>query len=50
METVTIPKQEYKQMQTELETLRQTSLYQRLCEFERNLADGKKFTRKDVGF
>ena len=50
METITISREEYEQMHTELETLRHTPLYQRLCEFERNIAEGKKFTRKDIGF
>jgi len=50
METVTIPKPKFEQMERELETLRQTRLYKRLLEFEENIAAGKKFTRKDLGF
>ncbi len=50
METITIPKIKFEQMQLELEVLRHGSLYQRLLEFEKNIAQGKKFTRKDLGF
>lgn len=50
METITMPKIEFEQMQQELEVLRKTSLYKRLLEFEKNIADGKIFTRKDLGF
>lgn len=50
METVTLPKTELEQMQREIETLRNSSLYKRLLEFEKNIAEGKKFTRADLGF
>ncbi|MBI4139894.1 hypothetical protein HY483_02950 [Candidatus Woesearchaeota archaeon] len=50
METVTIPKEEFELMQQELETLRSNKIYQRLLEFEQNIANGKRFTRKDLGF
>jgi len=50
METITIPKVEIEQLQKELETLRNSSLYKRLLEFEKNIAEGKRFTRKDLGF
>ncbi len=50
METVTLPKAEYEQIQTELETLRHSTLYKRLLEFERNIAEGKKFSRNDLRF
>lgn len=50
METITMPKIEFEQMQQELEILRKTSLYKRLLEFEKNIAEGKIFTRKDLGF
>ncbi len=50
METVTIPKAEFEQMQREIKTLRSTQLYKRLIEFEKNIAAGKKFSRKDLGF
>ena len=50
METITIPKIEFKQMQEELETLRKSALYKRLLEFEKNISSGKIFTRKDLGF
>jgi PHD/YefM family antitoxin component YafN of YafNO toxin-antitoxin module len=50
METVTIPKQEFESMKRELESLRNSRLYQRLLEFENNIAKGKRFTRNDLGF
>ncbi len=50
METVTIAKQEYEGMKQELESLRNTALYKRLLEFEKHIEEGKKFTRKDLGF
>ena len=49
METVTIPKQEYRKLLTELETLRRTDLYKRLLQFLMNIQN-KKFTRADLGF
>lgn len=49
METITIPKEEYAQMKTELRMLRNTELYKRLLEFENNIKK-KKYTRKDLGF
>jgi len=48
--TVTIPKAEYEGMVHELETLRQTNLYQRLLQFKENINKGKKFSRADLGF
>jgi hypothetical protein len=48
-ETVTIPKEEYQQMRSEIETLRRTDLYKRLLEFMQNIQK-KKFTRADLGF
>ena len=50
METVTIPKPEFEQMQHELELLRNTKIYKRLLEFENNILNGKKFTRNNLGF
>ncbi|MBI2670753.1 hypothetical protein HYX18_02145 [Candidatus Woesearchaeota archaeon] len=49
-DTITIPKTEYEQMKQELKTLRNIKIYQRLLEFENNIAKGQKFTRKDLGF
>ncbi|MBI4150298.1 hypothetical protein HY488_02745 [Candidatus Woesearchaeota archaeon] len=49
-ETVTLPKDEFVQMKRELETLRHSHLYQRLLEFEKNITQGKRYTRKDLGF
>jgi hypothetical protein len=45
-ETITVPKEEYEQMKMELKTLRHTKLYERLLQFEQNIAKAK-FTRKD---
>lgn len=50
METITIPKMQFEQMQRELETFRHGSLYARLLDFEKNIANGKNFSRKDLGF
>ena len=50
METITIPKMEFEQLHKELETLRNSSLYKRLLEFEKNISEGKRFTRADLGF
>ncbi len=50
METIILPKEEYEHLVQELESLRNTALYKRLLEFEKNVDEGKKFTRKDLGF
>ncbi|MBS3106027.1 hypothetical protein J4234_07290 [Candidatus Woesearchaeota archaeon] len=50
METITVPKAELEQLHRELETLRNSGLYKRLLEFEKNIAESKRFTRKDLGF
>ena len=50
MEIITIPKMEFEQLHKELETLRNSGLYKRLLEFEKNISEGKKFTRADLGF
>lgn len=50
METITVPKVEFEQLQRELETLRNMDIYKRLLEFEKNIIEGKKFTRDDLGF
>jgi len=49
METITVPKAEFELMRTELELLRNSKIYQRLLEFEQNIAH-KKLTRKNLGF
>ena len=49
METITIPKQEFEQMKRELTLLRDSKLYQRLLQFEKNIAQ-KKYIRLDLGF
>jgi len=50
METITLPKVELEQLHRELETLRNSGLYKRLLEFEKNIVEGKRFTRADLGF
>jgi len=50
METVIIPKIEFQKMQRELEMFRNSKLYLRLLEFEKNISNDKKFTRKELGF
>ena len=50
MQTVTLYKVELEQLRRELETLRNSGLYKRLLEFEKNVAEGKRFTRQDLGF
>lgn len=50
METVTIPKRKYEAMEQEIASLKNTKLYKRLLEFEKNIKGGKKYTRKDLGF
>lgn len=49
-ETIIIPKEQFEKMKTELEVLRKSKIYRRLLEFEKNIAEGRKFTRKDLGF
>lgn len=49
METITIPRQEFEQMKRELLVLRDSKIYQRLLQFEKNIAK-KKYTRQDLGF
>ena len=50
METISVPKPKFEQMQRELNALRNTGLYKRLLEFEKNIVEGQRFTRKDLGF
>lgn len=46
---ITISKKKYESMKKEIETLRNTKLYKRILEFEKNIAV-KKYTREDLGF
>ena len=50
METVTLPKTEFEQLHREIKTLRNSDLYKRLLEFEKNISEGKRFNRNDLGF
>ena len=50
METITLPRSELEQLHREIETLRNSGLYERLLEFEKNISEGKRFTRADLGF
>jgi PHD/YefM family antitoxin component YafN of YafNO toxin-antitoxin module len=49
-DAVSIPREEYDRLMLELENLRNTHLYKRLLEFEKNIKQGKSFKRKDLGF
>jgi len=49
METITISRNEYEQMRQELQVLRDSKVYKRLLEFEKNI-EKTRFTRKDLGF
>jgi len=49
METITIPKIRFEEMKREIKTLRNSRIYIRLLEFERNVLK-KRYTRKDLGF
>ena len=50
METITLPKSELEQLHRELKTLRNSGLYRKLLEFEKNISEDKRFTRADLGF
>ena len=47
---VTISLSEYKTLKQNTKLLQCSQLYKRLLEFEENMAKGKRFTRKDLGF
>ena len=49
-EFVSVPKYEFEKMRIEIDILRNSKIYKRLLEFEENISEGKKFTRKDLGF
>ena len=38
------------QQKIEINVLRNSRLYKRLLEFEQNICQGKRYTRKDLGF
>jgi len=50
MEKIIIPRYRFMQMKKELRILRNSNLYRRLLEFEKNISQGKKYTREDLGF
>ena len=49
-ETVTISKKKYEQLKQDASAFRDSRLYKRLLEFEKNISTGKKYYRKDLGF
>ena len=49
-EFVKIPKYESEKMRIEINILRNSKIYKRLLEFEKNISEGKRFSRKDLGF
>ena len=50
MEMINLPKEKFEQMKQEIVFLRNSIIYKRLLEFERNITKGKEYTRKDLGF
>jgi hypothetical protein len=50
METITLPKEQFERMKSEIILLRSSVLYKRLLEFEKNISTGKRYTREDLGF
>jgi len=50
MRTVILPKEKFEQMKQEIIFLRNSLIYKRLLEFERNIYKGRKFLREDLGF
>lgn len=50
METITLPREKFEQMKQEIIFFRNSLIYRRLLEFEKNISEGKKFTREDLGF
>ncbi|MFA5796601.1 MAG: hypothetical protein WC916_01015 [Candidatus Woesearchaeota archaeon] len=50
MNSITIPREQYEEMKEEISMLRNTRIYKRLLEFEQNILQNKKYTRKDLGF
>jgi PHD/YefM family antitoxin component YafN of YafNO toxin-antitoxin module len=49
MDMVTISKEEFENLKSELETLRNSRIYKRLLDFEINISK-YKYSRKDLGF
>lgn len=49
MENITIPKEKYEQMKKEIKILRNSKIYKRLLNFEKNILK-EKYTREDLGF
>ena len=49
MDTITIPKSEYLQMKSEIEALKNSSLYKKILKSKEELKK-KVYTRKDLGF
>jgi len=49
METITISKIEFEQMKREIFSLKNSTIYKRLLDFEKNILQ-KKFSRKNLGF
>ena len=50
MEMITIPKERFMRMEIEIKMLKNSELYKRLLEFEKNISEGKRYTRDDLGF
>lgn len=50
MEMINLPKEKFEQMKQEIIFLRNSLIYKRLLEFEKNVAKGKKYSGEDLGF
>lgn len=47
---INLPKEKFEQMKQEIIFLRNSIIYKRLLEFEKNIICGKRHTREDLGF
>lgn len=50
METITIPKKQFENMEMEISILRNSKIYKRLLEFEENISKGEKHSREELEF
>jgi len=50
MEMINLPKEKFEQMRQEIIFLRNSIIYKRLLEFEKNITKSKRYTREDLGF
>jgi hypothetical protein len=50
MDTVTISRDEYESLVQDSQKLKNSHLYKRLLDFEKNVSENGEFTREDLGF